>query len=39
MGQLAMESLVQLMTGQESVSQIHIPAEMIVRESTAPVRK
>jgi len=38
MGQLAMESLVKLMNGQESVAQIHIPAEMIVRASTAKVR-
>lgn len=38
MGQLAMESLVSLMNGQESVPQIHIPAEMVVRASTAKVR-
>ena len=35
MGQLAMESLVKLMNGQ-TVPQIHIPAEMVVRASTGP---
>jgi DNA-binding LacI/PurR family transcriptional regulator len=39
MGQLAMESLVKLMAGEASVPQIRVPAEMVVRESTAPVRK
>lgn len=36
MGELAMESLVKLMNGQESVQQVHIPAEMVVRASTGP---
>lgn len=35
MGQLAMESLLKLMAGQESMAQIHIKAELVVRESTA----
>ena len=38
MGQLAMESLAKLMTGRESVPQIKIPAEIVVRASTACVR-
>jgi DNA-binding LacI/PurR family transcriptional regulator len=38
MGQLAMERLVQLMKGEGPIAQIHIPAEMIVRASTGPVR-
>jgi DNA-binding LacI/PurR family transcriptional regulator len=38
MGQLAMESLLKLMAGEESVPQIKIKAEMIVRGSTAKVR-
>ena len=38
MGQLATESLVKLMTGKDSVPQIRISAEMIVRASTARAR-
>ena len=38
MGQLAMESLVKLMNGEESVQQIRVPAEMVVRASTGNVR-
>ncbi|HZL50223.1 MAG TPA: LacI family DNA-binding transcriptional regulator [Terracidiphilus sp.] len=37
MGQLAMENLIKLMSGQESVVRIKINAELIVRESTARV--
>jgi DNA-binding LacI/PurR family transcriptional regulator len=37
MGQLAMESLFRLMSGEESVPQIKVEAELIVRESTARV--
>jgi DNA-binding LacI/PurR family transcriptional regulator len=39
MGQLAMENLIKLMSGQETVVKIKIKAELIVRESTAKVRK
>ena len=39
LGQLAMESLLKLMSGQESVGAITVPAELIVRESTAPPRE
>ena len=39
MGQLAMENLIKLMSGQESVVRIKIHAELIVRESTAKVSK
>ncbi len=39
MGQLAMESLIKLMSGEESVAQIRVDAELIVRESTARARK
>jgi DNA-binding LacI/PurR family transcriptional regulator len=39
MGQLAMENLIKLMLGQESVVKIKVKAELIVRESTARVRK
>lgn len=39
MGQLAMENLIKLMSGQESVVRIKIKAELIVRESTAKARK
>jgi len=38
MGKLAMESLFALMSGAESVEQIKVDAELIVRESTAAVR-
>jgi len=38
MGQLAMEHLLMLMSGEESVVQIKVPADLIVRESTARVR-
>ncbi|HEY1254714.1 MAG TPA: substrate-binding domain-containing protein, partial [Terracidiphilus sp.] len=39
MGQLAMEHLLMLMSGEESVVQIKVPAELIVRESTARVKE
>ena len=39
MGQLAMENLIKLMTGEESVVRIKVKAELIVRESTGRVRK
>jgi DNA-binding LacI/PurR family transcriptional regulator len=39
MGQLAMENLIRLMSGQESVVRIKVDAELIVRESTAKVKK
>lgn len=39
MGRLAMDSLLKLMSGQDSANTIHVPAELIVRESTAPPRK
>jgi DNA-binding LacI/PurR family transcriptional regulator len=39
MGQLAMGSLIKLMSGQESAIRIKINAELVVRESTARVRK
>jgi len=39
MGQLAMESLIKLMSGEESVAQIRVEAELIVRESTAQARE
>lgn len=35
MGQLAMDSLFKLMSGEESVAQIHIEAELVVRASSA----
>jgi DNA-binding LacI/PurR family transcriptional regulator len=38
MGQLAMESLIKLMSGDESEIRIKVEAELIVRESTARVR-
>jgi DNA-binding LacI/PurR family transcriptional regulator len=39
MGTLAMESLLRLMSGDEAVDNIKVPAELIVRESTAPPAK
>lgn len=39
MGHMAMESLLKLMEGKESVAQIHIEAELVVRQSTAPPGK
>jgi DNA-binding LacI/PurR family transcriptional regulator len=39
MGRLAMDSLLKLMSGQESANTIQVPAKLIVRESTAPPRK
>lgn len=39
MGRLAMESLLKLIRGEESASSIHVPAELIIRESTAPPRE
>lgn len=38
MGRLAMESLLKLITGEDSASTIKVPAELIIRESTAPPR-
>ena len=38
MGRMAMESLVKLMSGQPSGEAVKVPAELIVRESTAPPR-
>jgi DNA-binding LacI/PurR family transcriptional regulator len=37
MGQLAMESLIKLMSGQESVISVKVKAELVIRESTAKV--
>jgi DNA-binding LacI/PurR family transcriptional regulator len=37
MGQMAMENLFKLMSGEESVAQIKVEAELIVRRSTAKV--
>ena len=37
MGQMAMESLFKLMSGEESVPQVRVEAELVVRESTARV--
>ncbi len=39
MGQMAMESLFALMSGNESVAQIKVDAELVVRESTALVKQ
>jgi DNA-binding LacI/PurR family transcriptional regulator len=39
MGHLAMESLLKLISGEDSSRVIKIPAELIVRESTAPPRE
>lgn len=39
LGQLAMESLLKLMSGQDSVDTISVSAELIVRESTVPPRE
>jgi DNA-binding LacI/PurR family transcriptional regulator len=38
MGQMAMESLIRLMSGEESVPQIRVDAELVVRASTAKAR-
>ncbi len=38
MGQLAMDNLFKLLSGEESVAQMKIEAELIVRASTGPVR-
>jgi DNA-binding LacI/PurR family transcriptional regulator len=38
MGRLAMESLLKLVSGESSSHVINVPAELIVRESTAPPR-
>jgi DNA-binding LacI/PurR family transcriptional regulator len=38
MGQLAMENLVKLISGEESVAHIKVDAELVVRQSTAPAR-
>lgn len=38
MGQLAMENLIKLMSGEESVAQIKVDAELVVRGSTADAR-
>jgi DNA-binding LacI/PurR family transcriptional regulator len=39
MGQLAMEHLLMLISGEESVVKIRIESELIVRESTARVKQ
>jgi DNA-binding LacI/PurR family transcriptional regulator len=39
MGLLAMESLLKLMSGQDAADTIKVPAELVVRESTAPPRE
>ena len=39
MGQMAMENLFKLMSGQESIAQIKVWAELIVRESTGKAPK
>lgn len=39
MGHMAMESLLKLMEGKDSVAQVHIEAELVVRRSTAPPGK
>jgi DNA-binding LacI/PurR family transcriptional regulator len=39
MGQLAMENLIKLMSGEESVVRIKVKPELVVRESTARVKK
>ena len=39
MGQLAMENLIKLMSGHESVVRIKVKAELVVRESTAKVSR
>jgi len=39
MGQLAMEHLCKLMSGEESVVKVKVEAELIVRESTARVKR
>ncbi len=39
MGQLAMENLIKLLTGEESVVRIKVNAELVVRESTAKVNQ
>jgi DNA-binding LacI/PurR family transcriptional regulator len=39
MGHLAMESLLKLISGEDSSRVIKVPAELIVRESTAPPRE
>ncbi|HEY1768013.1 MAG TPA: LacI family DNA-binding transcriptional regulator [Terracidiphilus sp.] len=38
MGQLAMEKLFKLMSGEESVTQVKVDTELVVRESTAKVK-
>lgn len=39
MGMLAMEILLKLMAGEDSANTVRIPAELIIRESTGPVRR
>jgi DNA-binding LacI/PurR family transcriptional regulator len=39
MGRLAMESLLKLISGESSSHVIHVPAELVVRESTSPPRE
>jgi len=39
MGRLAMESLLKLLAGEDSATTIKVPAELIIRESTAPPRE
>ena len=38
MGRMAMESLLDLMSGEPSAEAVKLPAELIVRESTSPPR-
>jgi DNA-binding LacI/PurR family transcriptional regulator len=38
MGQMAMENLLKLMSGEDSVAQVKVAAELVVRGSTAKVR-
>ncbi len=38
MGRMAMETLLHLLTGSESVQSVKVPGELIIRESTAPPR-
>jgi DNA-binding LacI/PurR family transcriptional regulator len=38
MGQLAMENLVKLISGEESIAHVKVDAELVIRQSTAPPR-
>ncbi len=39
MGRMAMETLLHLLAGSESVHSVKVPGELIIRESTAPPRE